>query len=123
MFSHIKIIRTKKACQNFFVSKTNSFTLFLITIITIETAKVTQNITKTIEAFGRTIPLDVINFEILRFNQAIQLAEVHEDIKDGSKITLCEITKYNFFHKNRENAEQLMISILHYYQWKHKMLG
>ena len=36
-----------------------------------------------IEAIGRTIPLEIINFEILRFKQTIYLAKVHKDIKDG----------------------------------------
>ena len=67
-----------------------------------------------IEAIGRTIPLEVINFKILRIKQAIHLAKVHEDIKDGSKIILCEITKCNFLHKNRKNVDQLMNVILCY---------
>ena len=65
----------------------------------------------------------MINFEILRFKQAIHLAEVHADIKDGSKIILCEITKCNFFREIKNNPEQLMEAIFRYQQWKRKMLG
>ena len=60
----------------------------------------------------RTIPVELINFKILRFKQAIQMAEAHEDIKDGSKIVLCEITGRNFLRCNRKNAEQFMNDIL-----------
>ena len=98
MSRHLKINRAKKVRQTIFASITNSFTIFLITIISIESPKITQNTTKTTEAIGRTIPLEVINFKILRFKQAIHLAEVHKDIKDGSKIILCAITKLNFFN-------------------------
>ena len=117
MVSHLKIIRTKKACKIIIFLKTNSFTLFLITNISIETAKITQSTSKMIEAIGRTIPLEVINFEILRFKQVIHLAEVHEDIKDGSIIMLCEITKCNFQYENSKNVEQLINGILCYHQW------
>ena len=62
----------------------------------------------------------MINFEILRFKQAIHLAEVHADIKDGSKIILCEITKCNFFREIKNNPEQLMKAIFRYQQWNVK---
>ena len=104
--------------SNYFCFQNKFINLNLITMISIETAKIIQSITKTIEATGRTIPLESIFFEILKFKQVIHLAEVHEDIKDGSKIIPCEITKY----KNRKNAEQLMNGILRHHQWKRKML-
>lgn len=53
----------------------------------------------------------------------MHLSKVLEDIKDGSKIILCEITKRNFLHDTRKNPEKLMDSILRYHQWKRKMLG
>ena len=104
----------------------NSFTLFLITIISIETTKITQNTTNiahTNDTIGITNPLKVINFEILRFQQAIHLAKVHEDIKNGQKIILCEIAKRNYLRGNRKNEEQFMNGILCYHWWKCKMLG
>ena len=57
------------------------------------------------------------------FKQKIHLSKVHEDIKDGSKIILCEITKQNFLHETRKNPEKLMESIIRYHRWKRKMLG
>ena len=74
--------------------------MIFIIIISIEIAKITQNTANMVhakEAIGRNIPLVLINFEILRFKQAIHLAKVHEDIKDGSIIILCEITKCNYY--------------------------
>ena len=53
----------------------------------------------------------------------MHLAKVHEDIKDGSRIILCEITKCNFFREIKNNPEQLMKAIFRYQQWKRKMLG
>ena len=114
-FQSSKNSSNKKVCQIIFVLETKSFTLFLITMMSSETAKITQNTTNiahTKEAIGITIPSEVINFQILRFKQAIHLAEGHEDIKDGSKIILYEITKLNFLRHNRKNAEQFMKSIL-----------
>ena len=77
--------QNNKVYQIIFVSKANSFTLFLITIILCETAEITQNATKTIEAIVRTIPLEVINFKIFRFKQALHLANVYEDTKMDRK--------------------------------------
>ena len=98
-FQSSKKYSNKKACQIISVLKINSFTLFVIIIISIGTAKITQNkanIANTNEAIGRTIPLEMIKFEILRFKHTIHLVKVHEGIKDGSKIILCEITKCIF---------------------------
>ena len=106
--------------------KTNSFTLFFITIISIETAKIIQNTANIAHAnkeIGRTIPLEMINLEIWRFEQAIHLAKVLADIKDGSKIILCKITDRNVSHGKRKNAEQFTNGILSYHWWKCKMLG
>ena len=61
--------------------------------------------------------------KILRFKQTIHLAEVHEDIKDGSKIILCEITKCIFVSGKRKNVEHFMNGIFSYHWWKRKMLG
>ena len=52
--------------------------------------------------------------------QKEHLSKVLQDIKDGSKIILCEITQRNF---SQDDPEKLMESITRYRQWKRKMLG
>ena len=76
--------------------KTNYFTLFLITIISIETAKVTTNTGHAYEAI------------VIRFKHKMRLAKVHEDIKDGSKIILCEITQRNFLLEYWKGSDEFM---------------
>ena len=75
------------------------------------------------KAINRNIPSEVIIFEILRFKQAIYLAKVHEDIKDGSKIILCQINKHYFLRGIRKNTEKFMNGFLCYHQWKREILG
>ena len=64
-----------------------------------------------------------MEFKLLIIKQKEHLSKVLEDIKDGSKIILCEITKRNFLQDARKNPEKLMDGITRYHRWKRKMLG
>ena len=63
-----------------------------------------MNMTKT--TWVKPCQKDLINFEILRFKQAIHFIKVLEDIKDGTKIILCDITELVFIPESGYDPEK-----------------